>query len=173
MEYKGVGLPSIKHVLNRIEYYAEDITKVYKIPKWFLYFDFAKSLFISGAAVMDYFLYDYYLQNHAGKNRFMTLRQKLAFDSNNNSEEGVCLLNDKELTLMKLHQYIQRDWCGIKYHNTVEEYNAFAEKHEFCIVKPLKGVGGKGIEIISTHPKNTTPFQYCYDKNVIIEEIIN
>ncbi|WP_106481153.1 ATP-grasp domain-containing protein [Butyricimonas faecalis] len=57
------------------------------------------------------------------------------------------LINNKEKTLDLFSSYIYRDWVSGIDDKRLEE---FLSKYDKCIVKPLEGSGGYGIEIVDT-----------------------
>ena len=173
MKYKGAVLPSVGHIVNRINYYAEPFSKKENVPLWRIYIDFAFSFLMTGCGAMDYFLYDFYFLNSAGKRKFMTVKQRFAFDYKHNSEAGIETLLDKEKTLKLFEKYIERDWCGCEFHNKKADYESFLKKHNKGIIKPQRGMGGVGVKIVDL--RSYTPkqlYKECKKENAIIEEIV-
>ena len=98
----------------------------------------------------------------------------MLYDKKNNDRGQTAVVMDKEETLMRFSPFISRDWCGLKYHNSLEEYDAFCHKHTQGIVKPLDNMGGAGIKIISTQEFQSPGAlrDYCMSKHLMIEELI-
>lgn len=170
IKYKGENIPNVQHIMHRIKYHAEIISQEYDIPVWKLYMGFFKDFIVEGCSAQDYFLYKFFLLNKTGKERFITLKKRLQYDSKNNTKQGIYSVRDKESTLKLFEKYISRDWCGQNYNGTEEHYSRFAEKHEKCILKPMSSAGGRGIQIISTEMPEL--YRKSQKEYAVVEELV-
>lgn len=173
MKYKGTPIPTAGHIIKRINHYAKPFSKNNNIPIWKIYVSYIIAFLMTGCGAMDYFLYDFYFLNNIGRQQFMTVKQRVSFDSNNNSMDGIDKLSNKEKALVLFYKYINRDWCGCEYHNHKSNYENFLKKHDKGIIKPQRGMGGSGIEIIDL--KSFSPhdlYILCKKKKAVVEEIV-
>lgn len=70
---------------------------------------------------------------------------------------------------------IQRDWVGVKYHSTKEEYEAFYKRHDIGVFKPIDGMGEHGIRIsyLKDEFEDSEELRdFCKENNIIVEERI-
>ena len=148
MNYKKIL--SGNYFSQRFHHYAETVIEETGLSRNRLYFDFFLSHLISGCTIKDYFLYRFYEKNCFGKRCYGTGKYMEKYFSKINLPSAASELKNKEKTLVRFSEYMKRDWCGQNYHNTQEEYQKFAEQHEYGIVKPLDDCGGHGVRIIST-----------------------
>lgn len=112
---------------------------------------------------------------HSGKKQFVLDSDEYRFEKAHTDPAQEAVAADKEKSLAHFAEYIQRDWCGVKYNNTGEDFKAFYERHERGILKPLYGLGGHGIELVTLKEKFASPEAmraYCLKNNLLAEELI-
>ena len=171
MKFFGHDLPSVKHIINRVNEYIDYLPPTEKYSRTYLKFDYLRSFLLYGCGAMDYFMYEYYKLNRHGKKQFITVKQRVVYDYHHNTSEGIETVLNKEKALMHFDRWINRDWCGQQFHNSQEEYNAFEKKHDRFIVKPLKALGGHGVEILDTAKLcewGYTLYQYCKEHDLLV-----
>ena len=78
---------------------------------------------------------------------FISTREILLFYKKFNDLFTENLINNKQKTLDLFRYYIYRDWVCCIDDKRLEE---FLSKYDKCIVKPVEGSGGYGIEIVDT-----------------------
>lgn len=165
----------LSYFKKRFNQYAEPASKQYKISKLRLFFGFIGAYIAHGATIKDYFTFKFFLLSRKGRKEFVTNTKQFRYYMKHNSPEAFAICNDKEKTLAHYDKLIERDWVGVEFRNTREEYEAFARKHSRAILKPLSLSGGHGIEVVDTHalPGGQTLFEYCKEKRMLAEELIS
>lgn len=160
----------LKYYSERFAMYAESVQSMGKIQLFFMYI---YSFIRYRCTIKDFFNYKFYLLNHHGKNLFLTGGKMERLYRKINKPEYTKYLLSKEETFIKYSNYMDRLWCGLKYKNTLEEYQNFLAQNDKCIIKPLESCGGHGIRIINL--KGYTAEQLkdiCHREQAIIEELI-
>lgn len=145
-------IPGAGYLLKRLAQYAEPVHEKYHLSYIRLYIDCICSTVLYKSTIKDYFLYRFYLRNSTGRHQFLTGIEMDKWYEAHNDKFMANELKDKEKSLIRFEQYMQRDWCGLEHHNTVSDYDEFVKKHEQCIAKPKDECGGHGIHLLS--PKN-------------------
>ena len=174
-EIKQGKLPNVGYMFKKIWDYAGKYSIEYGISRIFLFIDYFICALVYGCAGDDYFTFKFFLINHRGKKKFVTLLYQDKFEATHTNKEQVAIADDKEKTLHVFSDYIERDWCGIRYNNADENFNSFYEKHKLGVIKPPCGHGGAGVEIINIREKFSNGLQlkkYCNSHGFLIEEII-
>lgn len=101
-----------------------------------------------GYSIRDFFSCEFCHMRNSEILNFISTREILLFYKKFNDlfmERN--LINNKEKTLDLFSSYIYRDWVSGIDDKRLEE---FLSKYDKCIVKPLEGSGGYGIEIVDT-----------------------
>lgn len=170
----GAIVMNAGRIISRIKQYTQEVIVQYKIPSWLLIMDCIWNCLIKRSSIRDYFLYKFYFLNRHGKREFISGPELAKIEDKLNSKTSVQFLRNKEKSLELFSDYIERDWCGIEFHNTEEEYSAFTAKHSLCIAKPLKDSGGRGVHILDPQniPGGGTLREYCFANNCLVEELI-
>lgn len=100
-----------------------------------------------GYSIRDFFSCELCHMTNSEILNFISTREILLFYKKFNDLFTENLINNKEKTLDLFRSYIYRDWvCGTD-DKRLEE---FLSKYDKCIVKPVEGSGGYGIEIVDT-----------------------
>ena len=126
-----------------------------------------------GAAIDDYFDFEFYNKSFELRKTFRTHSHHIPTKVNCNDFFYMNLINDKIETNKFFADFIHRDWLGI-YNCTFEEFKAFVEKHPKFFSKPFNGSLGKGAEIISVDSNANLKelFTSLKNKKRILEEIV-
>ena len=103
--------------------------------------------------IADYFLYRFYLLNRRGRREFVTLYDMRDIHRKN-SQAIFHEFEEKDRFLAAFAPFIHRDWIGRVFRNTREEFDAFADAHPHCILKPRTESGGEGVELCTITPEN-------------------
>ncbi len=166
---------SIKNYVSRFNSYAKSAQEEYGISKIELIVSFAMSYLQCRASILDFFVEEMYLKNRRGRREFATHLGMNDWYRKHNDKEQASWLRDKEEALIKFEKYTKRDWCGYRFHSDKKDYEAFSNKHDRCIVKPLNDSCGRGIHVVETlNPLGGgyTLYDYCHTNNVYPEELI-
>lgn len=103
--------------------------------------------------IADYFLYRFYLLNRKGRQQFVTLYDMRDIHRKN-SQAIFHEFEEKDRFLQAFAPYIHRDWIGRVFRSSREEFDAFADAHPRCILKPRTESGGEGVELCTITPEN-------------------
>lgn len=174
-DIKNGQLPSFTYMFKRIWEYAGQYSREYGVSKIYLFVDYFRCALIYGCSGIDYFLYRFFELKGKAKWRFVTDRYEEAYESAHTDSEQNTITEDKEKSLVCFEQYMKRDWCGLEYNNSEENYNRFYEKQSKGIIKPLFGMGGNGIEIVNLQERfesGDALREYCVKNKLLIEELI-
>ncbi len=118
-----------------------------------LMIDYAGAFLVHRCTIADYFLYHFYERNRAGRREFATLYDMRDIHRKN-PQTAFADFEEKDRFLERFGDYLHRDWIGRVYRNTREEFDAFADAHPNCIIKPRTESGGEGVELCTITPEN-------------------
>lgn len=172
---KNGQLPGFTYMFKKICKYCRINSEIYGISKVYLFVNYFWCALIYGCSGDNYFSHKFFWLNRHGKKRLMTNAYQHGFEKKHTDLAQKGILDDKEKCLYHFRDFIGRDWCGCKLNNSEEAYNQFYEKHERAIIKPLSGLGGRGIEIINVAEKFSSSEEmrkYCMSGNLLVEELI-
>lgn len=159
---------------NTVGLYASEHGFLWKFCH-FLDFSFSKLLY-PGLDARDYFIYDFYRFRYPTRKTFVTegflIRFDKALNGGKNRKKFSSILNDKAEFNRFFSDFVKRKW--LKSTEPIEKYiNTFAGLNK-VIVKPLYGVGGRGVFIHNIY--NEKSWIELYDKldgkEYIIEEVL-
>ena len=139
---------NIKAINRRIHDYLDNTSKETGLSKTWLYVDCVLNCMVRKLSIRDYFIFKFYYLNRNGKRSYLSGLEQNRWQDEHNDKKMEAILVDKEKSLNHFDKVIEREWCGIKYHSSLEEYESFVKKHEKAIFKPLSLCGGKGIQIL-------------------------
>ncbi len=127
-----------------------------------------------GFSYNEYFWFELYNKNTAGKEEFISDKMRFEYYEQLNSEVGTKLLRDKGKTWELLGDFFKRDCVAVYSREDSSAFQSFVEKHSEFLYKPI-GLGcGEGVKKITA--TKSTGEQLCADllKNgaFIVEEII-
>jgi hypothetical protein len=153
---------------------AKRVAKEHKRITLFVFTDMAWCVVRYGAGYVDYEIFEF--------GRIRGGRRRKTFVTQGNNERMVRELNEKtdyHLLVDKgesnrlFSDFIRRDWLDLR-RASVEEFSAFAARHEYIIVKPADGMCGKGIEKIATQETNANDLfsRLTADKKFVVEQCV-
>ena len=136
--------------------------------------DMVYSLHRFGCMFDEYFLFNFEKLNTAGRDSFITDKNRWDYYNRLNTKDGRSIFNDKAKTFEMFKKYYHRDLIMLSDDREFDAFCAFRRKHCRFIVKPLFGSGGKGIYIEKNDTDdNQTVFERALSKGpVVIEELI-
>lgn len=118
------------------------------------------------AAFYDYLEFEFYAINNKQRKTYLTNGKNNEIVKTFNDKNYWYLLDDKAEFNKLYKKYLNRDF--LLPNSSIEEFNSFIKNKDRVIVKPVDGVGGVGIKIVSTKEENL----YEKYKKYLIEEII-
>ena len=118
------------------------------------------------AAFYDYLEFEFYAINNKQRKTYLTNGKNNEIVKTFNDKNYWYLLDDKAEFNKLYKKYLNRDF--LLPNSSIEEFNNFIKNKDRVIVKPVDGVGGVGIKIVSTKEENL----YEKYKKYLIEEII-
>ena len=118
------------------------------------------------AAFYDYLEFEFYSINNKQRKTYLTNGKNNEIVKTFNDKNYCYLLDDKAEFNKLYKKYLNRDF--LLPNSSIEEFNSFIKNKDRVIVKPVDGVGGVGIKIVSTKEENL----YEKYKKYLIEEII-
>lgn len=118
------------------------------------------------AAFYDYLEFEFYSINNKQRKTYLTNGKNNEIVKTFNNKNYWYLLDDKAEFNKLYKKYLNRDF--LLPNSSIEEFNSFIKNKDRVIVKPVDGVGGVGIKIVSTKEENL----YEKYKKYLIEEII-
>lgn len=143
-----------------------------KLNKLKVFIDLLLSFVFIGSTVTDYFSYEFYRLNYSARKEYVVFRvANRYFDFFNDSEDSDKLTNKDQINLL-FKDYIKRDWISVD-ESDYSSFVAFIEDKKKCVLKPLDGSCGEGIEFIDIKDiPSEDRFSQMKNKNMIIEEYI-
>lgn len=73
---------------------------------------------------------------------YLLFNDMIKWYSAHNKKEIEKILDNKEMTLNLLSEFVNRDWCGTNINNDILRFEKFYKNHKSFIVKPLDAMGG-------------------------------
>lgn len=111
--------------------------------------DMIYSLHRFGCMFKEYFLFQFYKLNTAGREEFITDKKRYPFYTAFNTQENHELFTNKSETYKVFARYYRREILSIEQDSQFSEFQQFVKKHPRYMVKPLFGSLGQGIRIVS------------------------
>ena len=106
--------------------------------------DVGFSTLLYGSALTDYFNYEFWRKSLKERSRYAVVRTQDRFYQLVNNPKFKKTFTVKPNFLREFAKYVGRDWvCPDG--NNFDAFNAFLDKHNTFIVKPVDGLGGGGI----------------------------
>lgn len=157
--------------INTFKGYAKTVKGIH--PLWLLIL-FLKDYLTYGCTIRDFFIYKFYFLNRYGKKLFYTGMEQIKFYNKINHPEEAKILKSKEETFIVYQEFMRRDFCGVKYHATREDYATFLSKHKHFFVKPITGCSGHDVRLITTYTGDANSlWEECHKNNEMLEEVIH
>lgn len=164
---------NIRFAFNRINEFAAETSIETGIPKLLLIIGCIWNCMLGRCTIRDYFLYKFYNLSRRGKHEFISNTEMVAWSKKHSSAEHMGILDVKDSSLDFFKDFIKRDWCSDRYNCSEENYAEFLKKHDRCILKPIDGTCGEGIELIELNGFDAHSLkELCREKNAVVEELI-
>ncbi len=165
--YYSKGLEMIERVLGCFRPgIAPETKKQYII-------DMVYSLHRFGCMYDEYFLLGFEKLNTAGRESFLTDKNRWDYYRRLNSERSRAIFNDKSETYKAFSQFYGRELLSISNEQDYDAFREFRKRHPSFIIKPILGTGGRGTRIYRGAESDETVFQRILsDGAVVIEELI-
>ncbi len=123
------------------------IKKVKKISnKKFVLFDIINCSIKYQAAFYDYLEFEFYLLNDEQRKTYLTNGKNNEIVKTFNDKNYRHIFDNKDEFNNKFKKYLKRDYLNSNF--TKEELNKFIKNKNKIIIKPIDGIGGKGIKIV-------------------------
>ena len=157
---------SLGTFLNKLD----DVSKKTNKSKFWLFNDFVSSFILTGAGYSDYLNYEFYKRSKQEKKEYVTIKDQDKFYEIVSPSKYKTYFTYKANFLNNFKEYINRDFF---YLGTKEELNAFINKHEYFIYKPVDGLGGHDVKKVYTKDINLDDFfKEVSEKHILLEEFI-
>ncbi len=127
----------------------------------------------NGAAVVDYFDYEFYAKSFESRKEFATMIYARTFVKTFNEPWAIKLAKDKAETNKFFADFLHRDWIDVR-KCSFEEFQLFVKKHPRFFSKPVRGMQGKGAEIINVESNDDLEniFTDLKGRGRLLEEIL-
>ena len=155
--FKPTTINSLLNVRNKVKE---------KSNKHFILLDMIYCSLRYQAAFYDYLEFEFYAINNKQRKTYLTNGKNNEIVRTFNDKNYWYLLDDKAEFNKLYKKYLNRDF--LLPNSSIKEFNNFIKNKDRVIVKPVDGVGGVGIKIVSTKEENL----YEKYKDYLIEEII-
>jgi len=136
-----------------------------KSSKKFIIFDMLYCSFKYQAAFFDYLEFEFYNLNNKQRKTYLTNGKNNEIVKRFNNKDYWYILDNKAIFDDYYKKYLNRDY--LKPNSSIEDFNNFIKNKDIIVLKPIDGIGGKGIEI-----KKTNEINYEYCKNYLLEDVI-
>lgn len=137
-----------------------------KSKRHFIIFDIIYCSLKYKTAFHDYLEFEFYNLNHKQRCTYLTNGKNNEIVRKFNNKAYWHILDNKDEFNDYYKKYLKREY--LKPNSSLEDFNKFIKNKSNIIVKPVDGVGGKGIKIISTKEDNL----YNKYKDYLLEELI-
>lgn len=164
---------NVKGILKRVGDYASTTSERTGIAKPLLEADCIFNCLLGRCTVRDYFIYSFYYLNGRGKRRYISNTEMVKWNRKHSRPEHMGILDDKERALDYFDDLVSRRWCSVGIRNSDEEFDELASALDRCILKPLDGTCGEGIEFVRLDGLDGKALKkLCTEKNALAEELI-
>lgn len=143
----------IKRLLDRFDEMGRYPIQELGYSRTWLMFSYLGAFLVHRCTIADYFLYHFYERNRRGRAEFVTLYDMRDIHRKN-PQTAFADFEEKDRFLDRFQAYVHRDWIGRVCRNSREEFDAFADRHPRCIIKPRTDSGGHGVELCTITPNN-------------------
>jgi len=137
-----------------------------KIKNPFIIFDIIYCSFKYQAAFYDYLEFEFYKLNRKQRKTYLTSGKNNQIVKKYNNKDYWHILDNKNEFNDYFKKYLNRDY--LKPNSTKKQFDSFIKNKDKIIIKPIDGIGGEGIKIVSTKEKNL----YEKTKIYLLEEVI-
>lgn len=137
-----------------------------KSKRHFIIFDIIYCSLKYKTAFHDYLEFEFYNLNCKQRCTYLTNGKNNEIVKKFNNKAYWHILDNKDEFNDYYKKYLKREY--LKPNSSLEDFNKFIKNKSNIIIKPVDGVGGKGIKIISTKEDNL----YNKYKDYLLEELI-
>ena len=137
--FKPTTINSLLNVRNKVKE---------KSNKHFILLDMIYCSLRYQAAFYDYLEFEFYAINNKQRKTYLTNGKNNEIVRTFNDKNYWYLLDDKAEFNKLYKKYLNRDF--LLPNSSIKEFNNFIKNKDRVIVKPVDGVGGVGIKIVST-----------------------
>lgn len=162
----------IKRLLDRFDEMGRYPIQELGYSRTWLMFSYLGAFLVHRCTIADYFLYHFYERNRRGRAEFVTLYDMRDIHRKN-PQTAFADFEEKDRFLDRFQAYVHRDWIGRVCRNSREEFDAFADRHPRCIIKPRTDSGGHGVELCTITPNNRDQvWERLTSQDMIAEELL-
>lgn len=150
------------------------LSKIENLPKFWLYYDYVKSLLIHGCLIRQYVIGEFWKYSYQERKKCLTYRRICKLFLKYNDSNFIHVLNEKKDFNRYFSSFLNRDWLYAR-DCTKEQLELFLNKHMEFIMKPQDGVEGNGVRKYSfggLPGEVESLFKILSGKNILLEEII-
>lgn len=132
------------------------------------------SLHRFGAMFDEYFLYEFYNKNTAGRDEYICDKYRYDYYRILNKDENRYIFDNKDITYEYFKEFYGRDFLAVKSVEQKEEFITFIRRHNPVIIKPLASSGGRGVQKCSISEEDSIHFfeKTLKDGPFAVEEVI-
>ena len=162
---------ALKGNLNNFLKKLDVISKEEKISKFKLFNKFLYCFINKGFGYSDYLNYELYLKTKKEIKEYVSIKDQDKFYEIVSPSKYKTYFTIKPNFLNNFKEYINRDYF---YKGSLEELKKFLKKHNEFMIKPIDGLGGKGVNKLYTKDiKNIDEFyNKLNNENLFLEEYI-
>lgn len=165
----------LKRFMERFDQLAQYPMEVYGYSKLWLLWDYAWAWLWHRCSFTDYFLFRFYHLNRKGRREYICLWDLRDYHRKN-PRNTFHDFEEKDRFLALFSDFVRRDWVGRVERSSREEFHAFCQKHERCILKRRTDFGGHGAELAQLGALSEQERDALYDRMVkedlIAEELV-
>lgn len=157
-------------ILSAIE---NKVGKLGPFKKLWVIADYSYERIINGVQKADFFKYEFYYKNRAGRTQFLTGKEKKAFFDQVNELGERKYFDDKALFFDEFKDFMGREELSLET-STLEEFTALLKKKNKLFIKPIDGHFGIGAQIIEAHEDSEILqlYKQFSGQRIIAEEVI-
>ncbi len=151
-----------------------EIHKESGISRIRLFFDILYCGMKFGAGFNDYKLYRFYELSDEQRSTYLNRTNNVQIVRALNDADYYHLVDDKVEFNELFKDYLKRDWLDMR-KTSLEEFEAFCNKHDEMMIKPLNETGGKGVEklYVKDYPSLKKLYDLILDKKAyLVEEVV-
>lgn len=158
-----------------IRKYKQEDKDIEDIPESYLRRDMIYSLHRFGVSFSEYYIYKFYNKSFLCRQKINNLKIQYGYCELVNSNSVRELFENKYKTYQVFRKFFKRDLICITSICDLPQVEAFLLKHKDFILKPLKGVCGRGVRVYRNFKEPLSAFLHEQLKSgeFVIEELIS
>lgn len=139
-----------------------------------LVFDTAWCVFRYGMALSDYLNYELYKRSAAERREYVSTRTENSFYETVSPSAYKKRFTVKQNFLREFKDYTRRE-CIVPGEDDFDAFNAFLDSNPQFMAKPYDGLGGQGVEKISSADiaDRRAYFDHCRENRVFLEQLVH